>query len=129
MRSRTCVIVAAASALGLALHAATLRAHHGGAVEWQAGIAGPITGVATEFFFRFPHIFVHLDVRDGDAVTQWSITSRWTPTILRRHGWTRESIKPGDTVTVTYLPHVTDPTVGHMQTIEVNGEPLPLSFE
>lgn len=120
---------AIACALCLALHPLALHAHHGGAVEWQGDIAGPITGIATEFFFRFPHIFVHLDVQDGDAVTRWTLTSRWTPTILRRHGWTRDSIKPGDTITATYLPHVTDPTVGHMQTIEVNGTALSLSFE
>jgi hypothetical protein len=29
---------------------------------------------------------------------------------------------------VTYLPHVDKPRVGQMQTIEVNGKALPLSF-
>ena len=34
----------------------------------------------------------------------------------------------GDKVTVMYLPHVDKPHIGQMQTIEVNGQPLPLSF-
>jgi hypothetical protein len=29
---------------------------------------------------------------------------------------------------VTYLPHVEKPRIGQMQTIEVNGKSLPLSF-
>ena len=115
--------------LALLLCSAPSQAHHGGAVEWRDDVAGPLTGVATEFFFRFPHIFVALEVTDGATVTHWRMTSRWTPTILRNHGWTRNSIRPGDTVTVTYTPHVSDPTVGQMQTIEVNGESLPLGFD
>lgn len=108
---------------------ATAYAHHGGALEWQDGVKGPITGVATEFLFRFPHVVVNVDVPDGDNVAHWAVTTRWTPTILRQHGWTRSSIKPGDKVTVTYRQHVSDPAVVQMQTIEVNGEPLPLAFE
>jgi hypothetical protein len=69
-----------------------------------------------------------MEVADGDTRATWTITTRWTPTILREHGWSRESIKPGDKITVTYLPHVEKPRIGQMQTIEVNGKSLPLSF-
>jgi hypothetical protein len=104
-------------------------AHHGGAVEWQNRIDGPITGTATEFAFQFPHVVIYMDVvGENDATQRWAMNTRWTPTILRRHGWSRHSVRPGDTVTVTYEPHVTAPTVGTMVTIEVNGETLPLEF-
>ena len=99
-------------------------AHHGGDVEWADQAVGPITGTASKFSFQFPHVFFDMDV----AGTPWTITTRWTPTILRDHGWTRSSIKSGDEVTVTYLPHVERPHVGQMVTIEVNGTALPLSF-
>src|SRR6187200_3280741 len=78
--------------------------------------------------FQFPHVFFEMDVPDGASTTSWTITTRWTPTILRDHGWSRDSIKPGDKITVTYLPHVEKPRIGQMQTIEVNGQSLPLSF-
>jgi hypothetical protein len=69
-----------------------------------------------------------MDVAADGGAAPWTITTRWTPTILRSHGWSRDSIKPGDEVTVTYLPHVDKPHIGQMVTIEVNGQPLPLSF-
>jgi hypothetical protein len=89
---------------------------------------GPITGTATKFAFQFPHVYFEMDVAADGAAAAWTITTRWTPTILREHGWSRDSIKEGDRVTLTYLPHVDKPRVGQMVTIEVNGESLPLSF-
>ena len=89
---------------------------------------GRLAGTATKFAFQFPHVFFEMTVEAGRRTSTWSITTRWTPTILREHGWSRESIKPGDKISVTYLPHVDKPRVGQMQTIEVNGKALPLSF-
>jgi hypothetical protein len=111
-----------------ALGAWPAAAHHGGDVEWGEKAAGPITGTATKFAFHFPHVFFEMTVDEKGAATSWMLTTRWTPTILREHGWSRESIKPGDKVTVTYLPHVEKPHIGQMQAIEVNGTVLPPSF-
>jgi hypothetical protein len=102
--------------------------HHGGDVEWADQELGPITGTATKFAFQFPHVFFEMDVAAESGAGSWTITTRWTPTILREHGWSRDSIKPGDKVTLTYLPHVEKPRVGQMVTIEVDGRPLPLAF-
>ncbi|HXS79784.1 MAG TPA: DUF6152 family protein [Gammaproteobacteria bacterium] len=117
-----------AAAAACLLAAWPVAAHHGGDVEWAAKAAGPITGTATKFSFQFPHVFFEMNVDEAGAAAPWTITTRWTPTILRDHGWNRDSIKPGDKVTVTYLPHVEKPHIGQMQTVEVNGRPLPLSF-
>ena len=103
-------------------------AHHGGDVEWGESAVGPITGTATRFAFQFPHVFFEMTVEENGSTDVWTITTRWTPTILRDHGWSRDSIKPGDRITVTYLPHVDKPRIGQMVTIEVNGTTLPLSF-
>jgi hypothetical protein len=103
-------------------------AHHGGDVEWSDSAVGPITGTATKFAFQFPHVYFEMSVDENGGAAPWTITTRWTPTILREHGWSRDSIKAGDKVTVTYLPHVDKPRVGQMVTIEVNGRALPLSF-
>jgi hypothetical protein len=104
-------------------------AHHGGAVDWQSVEAGPVTGVVSDFVFRFPHVVIYMDVAVENGETeQWALNTRWTPTILRQGGWSRNSVEPGDTVTVRYRPHVSDPTVVTMLTLEVNGENLSLDF-
>ena len=124
---RTMMLRAVVLAL-CALGAWPVAAHHGGDVEWAKEAVGPITGTATKFAFLFPHVFFEMNVEESGATSPWTITTRWTPTILREHGWTRDSIKPDDKITVTYLPHVDKPHIGQMQTIEVNGTALPLSF-
>ena len=103
-------------------------AHHGGDVEWGDGPLGPMTGTAKKFAFQFPHVYVEVDVAADGAAVPWTLVTRWTPTILREHGWSRDSIKPGDTLTVTYLPHVERPHIGQMVSIEINGQSLPLAF-
>ena len=129
MTLRFSKLLLTAAALALCWVAWPVGAHHGGDVEWADAAVGPITGTATRFAFQFPHVFFEMDVEaNGGGTEAWTITTRWTPTILRDHGWSRDSIKPGDKVTVTYLPHVDKPHIGQMQTIEVNGKPLPLSF-
>ena len=117
--------------LGLALAAVLLPgtsapalAHHGGGVEYfMDQTRGPITGVVTSFSFSFPHPYIQFDVKDeAGTVQKWSAVMQLTPTRLRARGWTRESVKPGDTLTVTYSPHRTAPTVGFARRLVVNGK-------
>ena len=120
---------ALAGAIALIGPQTTVLAHHGGAVEWGEEELGPIAGTATKFAFQFPHVYISVDVREGSGdVAHWTLVTRWTPTILREHGWSRESIKPGDTLEVTYLPHIESPRIGSIVSIEVNGESLPVAF-
>ena len=121
-------IYSALVAVALALVSADSAAHHGGAVEWGQEQLGPMTGTATKFAFQFPHVYVALDVTENGTVVPWTLVTRWTPTILREHGWSRDSIKPGDTVKVTYLPHIATPRVGSIVSIEINGSSLPIEF-
>ena len=84
---------------------------------------GPITGVVTSFSFSFPHPYIQFDVKDETGTVQkWSAVMQLTPTRLRTRGWTRDSVKPGDTLTVTYSPHRTAPNVGFARRLDVNGK-------
>ena len=117
--------------LGLALAAVVLPgtvspplAHHGGGVEYfMDQTRGPITGVVTSFSFSFPHPYIQFDVKDDSGTVQkWSAVMQLTPTRLRARGWTRDSVKPGDMLTVTYSPHRTAPNVGFARRLVVNGK-------
>ncbi len=109
--------------------ATAARAHHGGGSYWTADqLVGPVSGTATDFSFIFPHVSFALDIPDeqGNAVSH-QMSIRWTPTVLRSMGWRRDTIVPGDKLTITYVPHKLDPTVGSLRSLEVNDEPLAIS--
>lgn len=78
-------------------------AHHGtGAYDTTRQVT--IKGTISEFDFVNPHVLVYMTVRDDKGnVTKWSgeLTS---PNHLARAGWTRETLKPGDTATIEGYP-------------------------
>jgi hypothetical protein len=102
--------------------------HHGGAIEWFDGkVTGPITVTVTKFAFLFPHPQLYGEKKDEKGnMESWSFVIRLTPTGLKDLGWSSRSIKPGDTLTVTYNPHKTMPTVAQPVRLLVNGKFLPL---
>jgi Family of unknown function (DUF6152) len=114
----TLVLVAVLAATGF-----PASAHHGGAVEYDAtNITGPLTGTVTRFALNYPHPAVYFDVKNSDGtVAKWAAMLRPTPAILRNHGWTRESIKPGDTITITMWTHRSVERLGNAVRITVNG--------
>ena len=60
-----------------------------------------IGGVVIRFDWQNPHVQIALDVSGEDSVVEhWSVELE-NPHILGRAGWTRDSLKPGDRVSVT----------------------------
>lgn len=106
-----------------------VQAHHGGGSYWTDDqLVGPVTGTATNLAFNFPHVSFSLDIPDeqGNLVNH-TMSIRWTPTVLRRMGWRRNTIQPGDTLTITFVPHKQDPTVGSLRSLQVNDVPLAIN--
>ena len=65
-----------------------------------------LVGAVREFQFTNPHAFIELRVPAapaGAAANDWSIELN-SPNNLRRQGWSRDSLKPGDRVTVVINP-------------------------
>jgi hypothetical protein len=96
---------------GLLLVCSPASAHHGNAAydeeHWIT-----ITGTVTEFVWSNPHCQIFMDVKDDKGNTvSWAIESQ-SPGILRRNSWTRESIKPGDQISVTLAPAKNGAPVG-----------------
>ena len=122
------VCIALAAAVSLTGSSSQIFGHHGGAIEWfDDKMGGPVTVTATKFAFNFPHPQFYGEMKDERGnIQSWSFVIRLTPTGLRDLGWTRNSIKPGDTLTVTYHPHKTMPTVAQPIRVRINGKFLPL---
>ncbi len=88
-------------ALGLLFIHAGAHSHHSFSAEFTAERTSTITGVVTEVWFRNPHVRYYVDVTTDDGeVEQWD-TRGSSPSLLVRRGWTKNTIKVGDTVTLT----------------------------
>jgi hypothetical protein len=97
MRRTFFVLLSAVALLSLS---ATAFAHHGSAAFDMQHII-TIKGTVTEFRLVNPHSQVYFDVRNekGD-VEHWQ-TELTAPQRLMRAGWTKNTLKPGDSITVT----------------------------
>jgi hypothetical protein len=97
------LLVALAVAASLFGGSAAL-AHHSFAVFFEPEGSVSATGVVTEFNFRNPHASITIEVTDesGQKVTWKGETN--APTLLRRRGWTADSLRIGETVTMEGWP-------------------------
>ena len=97
MQIRSVVLL---TGIAAAFAVAPAFAHHSFAAEYDS--AKPITlkGEVTKVEWMNPHARFYVDVKDeGGKVTNWEL-ELGSPNGLMRRGWTRNSLKPGDTITV-----------------------------
>jgi len=94
-------LLGAALGAGLWLAAVPVVAHHSFAAEFDADKAFKLTGVVTKIEWQNPHTFFYLDITDDRTkkVTNWAF-EMGSPNGLMRNGWTRNTLKVGDIVTV-----------------------------
>lgn len=91
----------AAAGVVLLLAAVPVVAHHSFAAEFDATRPVKVQGVVTKVEWQNPHTFFYLDVTDDTTkkVTNWAF-EMGSPNGLMRNGWTRNSMKVGDVVSV-----------------------------
>ena len=94
-------LFAAAAGLVLLCAAVPVVAHHSFAAEFDASKSFKLTGVVTKVEWQNPHTFFYLDITDASTkkVTNWAF-EMGSPNGLMRNGWTRNTLKIGDEVTV-----------------------------
>jgi len=90
----------AAAGLGLMLGALPAAAHHSFAAEYDEKKPVKVTGIVKKVEWTNPHSRMYLDVKDASGtVTVWNFEFG-SPNHLFRAGWTRNTVKEGDQVTV-----------------------------
>ena len=96
----TRLAIAVVSIAGL-LAAVPVVAHHSFAAEYDADKPIKVTGTVTKIEWTNPHCYFYVDVKNeaSGKTENWGF-EMGNPNALLRLGWTRNSLKAGDTVTV-----------------------------
>jgi hypothetical protein len=115
----------------LLLLSSALFAHHGTNVSYQGDKMITLNGVMTEWSFAYPHPQLYFDVKnDKGEVEHWAAELLPTPVMMKNYktGWSRETIKPGDQITLGCNPSkVATAKVCLAKKLTINGKDLPLS--
>jgi hypothetical protein len=77
----------------------SLYAHHSFAATYDANKPVTFSGAVTKVEFRNPHIWVFVDVKEGDKVTNWGCEGG-APIQLFRQGWRPDTLKQGDEISI-----------------------------
>src|SRR5277367_845536 len=91
-----------ATILGL-LVISPAHAHHGSA-GYEVSKDVTVSGTLTAYDFTNPHVLISVDVKNASGnIEKWQgeLTS---PNRLSRAGWTKNTLKPGDQVSLTGTP-------------------------
>ena len=114
---RTVIVMAVLAALAAPLFA------HRGAASYDTSKTVMLTGTATEYVWANPHVLLKLDVKDDSgSVTHWVVEAQ-NPVTQTSQGWTKNTFKAGDEVTVEVTPARNNQPVGEFRgKIVINGK-------
>jgi hypothetical protein len=88
------------AACGVILAAVPVVGHHSFAAEFDADKPINLKGSVTKVEWMNPHAYFYIDVTEpDDKVTNWAL-EMGSPNGLMREGWSRNTLKIGDIVTV-----------------------------
>src|SRR5262249_55585521 len=85
--------------LGTYFAARPLLAHHEILAKFDDKKAMTLRGAVTKLDWANPHVHIFMNVQNGNAVANWAIELE-SPVDLGRANWTRDTVKPGDSLTV-----------------------------
>ena len=92
--------LAALVCLGIGLPAA---AHHSIAL-YDTDHLTTLAGTVTRIEWTSPHVFVYFDAKEPDGRrAEWSMELD-PPVLLRRYGWSKETVSVGDRISCTGAP-------------------------
>jgi uncharacterized protein DUF6152 len=102
--------------LGVSICSSPLFAHHG-AAAYDTDKKVTVKGTVTDWLWSNPHCILQLDGPDETGqVVHW-VTETENPSSMIRSGWTKDSVKVGDTISVTLVPSKNGGHVGRIAEI------------
>lgn len=109
------------------LGSSTAFAHHGTA-NYDTTKSVTVKGSVTNFQFINPHVIISMDVKDDKEIVQNWQGGLTSPNHLMRTGWTKDTLKPGDVITMSGFPAKTGaPEMWIQKVMLASGEVLDTS--
>jgi hypothetical protein len=95
------VLILSVAAAGLLLTTGPVFAHHGDAGRYEDNVI-VLTGTVVDLQLVDPHSIIVFDVTDdkGNQV-RWQAELNGKAGLAKAFGWTRNTVKPGDKITLT----------------------------
>jgi hypothetical protein len=114
LRTLTFAVVVA----GLLAVCTPLFGHHGAAAYDMTKPVMLKDAVVTKYSWMNPHVLVYFDLKDdAGKVTQWTLETG-SPSAIGVVGWTRNTVKIGDVVTIWLFQTKTGLPVGRLNKIQ-----------
>jgi hypothetical protein len=106
-----------------------LSAHHGFESQYDLKKKVSITGTITKIEWVNPHVHCYVDVKGADGVVTHYVVEGGAPRNLNRHGWTADTLKVRDTVTIQGYMSRSDPNaVGGLRVTLADGRKLDIQY-
>ena len=111
-------------AVGLLIVSVPLFAHHANAV-FDIGKRVTVKGTVTEWFWANPHCLLRFDVTDDRGDVKHWIGETQAPPNMIPFGWSKQSFKAGDELTLTLEPVKNGAPLGRLlQAVFADGKTL-----
>ena len=111
-------------ALGLLMFSAALFAHHGNAA-FDTNSRVTVKATITEWVWVNPHCFLKFDAKDDKGEVEHWVAETANPSDMVNLGWSKQTFKPGDLVTVTMMRAKNGKPIGRVQQVVLaNGQTL-----
>jgi len=117
---RKAVFTLVALVVGLLVASHPVAAHHGAAAfENDPAKRLVLKGTVAEWIWANPHTFLQFDVKGEDGqLVRWVVEAS-NPPDMQNRGWTKQSFKAGDEVTVTVRPVKSGRPVGSIIQVQL----------
>jgi hypothetical protein len=94
MKRKLIIVIA-----GLMMISGSAFAHHGRS-NYDVTQTATVKGIVTEYEWSNPHVLIHFDVTGDDGKVEKWIGETNSPNTLSRQGWSRDTVKVGDQITM-----------------------------
>ena len=113
-------LLAAAIAAAFLAAAAPAIAHHSFAAEYDSSKSITVTGEVVKLEWTNPHARVVVNGPDEKGVKKDWDFELGPPTTLMRRGWNRNSLKPGNVITVEGFRSKDEPSTANARTVKLS---------